>query len=368
MTTMKAVVLHGREDLRVDDIPVPTPGPGQVLLRNGYAGICGSDLHAVWAPEALGLSHDTPHPVTGATLPQVLGHEFSGTVAALGEGVDSVQVGDDCAVFGQYSCGECVACRAERPNACPFISFHGIASDGGGMAEYTVVDAHRLHVLPEGIDLKMGALVEPMTVAWHAVSRAEYPENASALIVGAGPIGIGLYFALKARGVTRVLVSEPSVERRELIASFGATVVDPINDSLAGAVQLLTDGEGVSVAFDAAGVGPAIEGAIASLAPTGRLVVVALHERPFAVGGLSLVRAELDVVGAMGYLQHEYDEVIEAMRAGAYVTDGWVETVSLDETEDAMKRLRGGNGAKILVSARSGDETAEPVSAEALRA
>lgn len=348
---MKAALFHAKEDLRVEDVPEPTPGPGQVKLRNAFAGICGSDLHVYYTPEAAGLDFDRPHPVTGSTLPQILGHEFSGTVVELGEGVTDVAVGDRVAVWPIYYCGECAACRRGMFNACQKIGFHGLSSHGGGMAEFTTVDASKLHVLPENVDLRMGALVEPMSVAWHAVSRSGVEQGGSALIAGAGPIGIGVWFALKARGVQRVLVSEPSADRRAIISALGATVVDPVNEDLAQAVADLTGGDGVDAAFDAAGAGPAVTSSLASLVPGGRVVVVAIHERPMEFLPTQLVMAETEIAGALAYLPEDFDAVIEAMSRGVYDTVGWVQEVPLEGVVDAIHALRAGAGAKILVQA-----------------
>lgn len=134
---MKAAVFYAKEDLRIEDVPEPTPGPGQVKIRNAYSGICGSDLHIYYAPEASGVDFDNPHPVTGAKPPQILGHEFSGTIEELGEGVDGLKVGDRVAVWPIYYCGECPACKRGAYNVCQKIAFHGINSHGGGMAEFT---------------------------------------------------------------------------------------------------------------------------------------------------------------------------------------------------------------------------------------
>ncbi|CAH0140874.1 2,3-butanediol dehydrogenase [Microbacterium foliorum] len=348
---MKAAQFHAKEDLRIEEVPEPTPGPGQVKLRNAFAGICGSDLHVYYSPGAAGLDFDHPHPVTGSTLPQILGHEFSGTIVELGEDVEDVAVGDRVAVWPIYYCGECPACRRGMFNACQKVGFHGLSSHGGGMAEFTTVDAAKLHVLPENVDLRMGALVEPMSVAWHAVSRSGVDAGGTALIAGAGPIGIGVWFALKARGIDKVLVSEPSAERRSIIAALGATVVDPVNDDLAAAVATLTDGEGVDVAFDAAGAGPAVTSSLASLVPGGRVVVVAIHERPMEFLPTQLVMAETEIAGALAYLPEDFDAVIEAMSRGVYDTTGWVQEVPLEQVVDAIHSLRGGAGAKILVQA-----------------
>ncbi|WP_426188211.1 2,3-butanediol dehydrogenase [Microbacterium sp. TWP3-1-2b2] len=346
---MKAALFHAKEDLRIEEVPEPSPGPGEVKLQNAFAGICGSDLHVYYSPEAAGLDLENPHPVTGSTLPQILGHEFSGTVTELGEGVTNVAVGDRVAVWPIYYCGECPACRKGMFNACQKIGFHGLSSNGGGMAEFTTVPASKLHVLPENVDLRLGALVEPMSVAWHAVGRSGVDAGGTALIAGAGPIGIGVWFALKARGIEKVLVSEPSADRRATIAALGATVIDPVNEDLAAAVSEISDGDGVDVAFDAAGAGPAITSALASLVPGGRVVVVAIHERPMEFLPTQLVMAETDIAGALAYLPEDFDAVIKAMSEGVYDTTGWVDEVSLDGVVDAIHALRGGVGAKILV-------------------
>jgi (R,R)-butanediol dehydrogenase/meso-butanediol dehydrogenase/diacetyl reductase len=346
---MKAAVFHAKEDLRVEDVAEPSPGPGEVRLRNAFAGICGSDLHVYYSPEAAGLDLDHPHPVTGSTLPQILGHEFSGTVVELGEGVTDVAVGDRVAVWPIYYCGECAACRKGLYNVCQKIGFHGLSSNGGGMAEFTTVAASKLHVLPENVDLRMGALVEPMAVAWHAVARSGVKAGGTALVAGAGPIGIGVWFALKAIGVEKVLVSEPSAARRASVAALGATVVDPVNEDLAAAVAELTGGVGVDVAFDAAGAGPAITSGLASLTPGGRVVIVAIHERTMDFLPTQLVMGETEIAGTLAYLPEDFDAVIRAMAEGVYDTNGWVDEVELDGVVDAIHALRGGAGSKILV-------------------
>lgn len=351
---MKAARFYAKEDLRIEEVAEPSPGRGQVKLRNAFTGICGSDLHLYYSPEASGLDFTTPHPVTGSTLPQILGHEFSATVTELGEGVTDVAVGDRVAVWPVYYCGECAACRRGMYNICRNIGFHGVTSDGGGMAEYTTVAAAMLHVLPSNVDLRLGALVEPMAVGWHAVARSRVESGGTALIAGAGPIGIGVWFALKAQGVQKVLVSEPSADRRATIAALGATVVDPVNEDLADAVAAISDGDGVDVAFDAAGVGPAVTSSLASLTPGGRVVVVALHERSMEFFPTPLVTSEAEIIGAVAYLPADFDAVIRAMSEGFYDTTGWVEEVALDGVVDAIHALRSGLGAKILVSPQTG--------------
>ncbi len=348
---MKAAVLHAQEDLRVEDVTEPAPRRGEVKLRNAYAGICGSDLHAYFDPAGAGLNLDEPHPVTGSLPPQILGHEFSGTVVEVGEGVENVEVGDRVAVWPIYFCGECPACRRGSANVCRTIGFHGLTSHGGGMAEYTTISAAKLHKLPENVDLKMGALVEPMAVAWHAAERTGIEAGQSALIAGAGPIGIGLYFALRARGVENIIVSEPSEARRLAIASVGATnIVDPVNEDLAARVAQATNGDGVDVAFDAAGVGAAVAGGLAALTPGGTVLVVAIHERTMDLHPTQLVLGETTITGALGYLPEDFDAVIDAMSKGLYdAGETWVSEIAVDEVPQAIDDLRSGKLMKVLV-------------------
>jgi (R,R)-butanediol dehydrogenase/meso-butanediol dehydrogenase/diacetyl reductase len=352
---MKAARFHGKEDLRVEDVPEPEPGPGQVKLQNAYAGICGSDLHVYYSPEAAGMDFSKPHPVTGSMPPQILGHEFSGTIVELGKGVRGHEVGDRVAVWPVYYCGKCPACRKGAYNACQKIGFHGISSDGGGMAAFTTVDAspERLHKLPPSVDLRMGALVEPMAVSWHAVDRSGAKAGQTALIAGAGPIGIGVWFALRARGVEMIVVSEPSSDRRQALCKLGADhVVDPTKkDELADTVASATRGRGVDVAFDASGAGPAVKQGLEQLTPLGTMTVVALHEQGFDFNPTQLVMAETAMNGSLAYLPADFDAVIAAMAEGKYTADGWVDGIEVDGVVAAFGELRKGRGMKVLVRA-----------------
>jgi (R,R)-butanediol dehydrogenase/meso-butanediol dehydrogenase/diacetyl reductase len=350
---MKALRFHAKEDVRVEDVDEPTPSQGQVKLRNAYAGICGSDLHVYYDPDNSGLVLDEPHPVTGAQAPQILGHEFSGEVVEVGDGVEALEVGDRVAVWPAYHCGECRACTNGAPNACVSIGFHGLTSHGGGMAEYTTVDASMVHKLPDNVDQRLGALVEPMAVAWHAVELADVRDDHTAVVIGAGPIGIGAWFALRAAGVERIVVSEPSAQRREGIEALGAShVVDPTEQDLGEVVRELSGGDGAHVVLECAGVGPGLVQGVEVLGPLGRLVVVALREQAAELNPTSLVMGEKRMIGSLAYTQDDFAAVIEAMADGAYDASGWVETVGIDEAEEALHRLRDGDAMKVLVEAR----------------
>lgn len=267
---MRSAIYYGPHDVRIEDVPEPEVGPGQVKLRVAHNGVCGSDLHEYFA--AATFVPVEPHPQTGIKAPVTLGHEFSGTVVAVGEGVTDVAVGDRAAVRPTYSCGACASCRAGAPNTCRVLAFHGLSGPGGGLSEYTVVDAGMVFPLPEGVSLEMGALVEPMAVSYHAVKLSGIQPGQVAIIAGLGPIGVGLFFALRALGVTDIIASDPSTARREILRRLGAqTVVDPHETDLTQLSREMSDDLGAFAVFDAAGVGAAIISGIAALAPQGKV-------------------------------------------------------------------------------------------------
>ena len=217
---MRAAVYYGPNKVEVAEVPEPTPGPATVKVKVGFNGICGTDLHEYYAGPIFVPTE--PHPLTHQQMPLVIGHEFSGVITDIGEGVTGWSEGDRVAVEPIYRCGHCPACKAGNYNICAQIGFHGLMSDGG-MAEYTVVPTDMLHKLPDNVSLQLGALVEPMSVAYHAATLGEVKSGDTAMVFGAGPIGIGLWFALRGKGLQDTFVVEPSPTRRASIERAGRT-------------------------------------------------------------------------------------------------------------------------------------------------
>ena len=345
---MQAAVYYGVGDVRIEDLPEPEPAPGEVKIRLAHNGVCGSDLHEYFsAPTFVPVE---PHPLTGVKAPVILGHEFSGTVVEIGDGVSGVEVGQPAALRPTYSCGACPACRRHLPNICRRLAFHGLSANGGGLSEFTTLPVDMVHALPGRVSLELGALVEPMAVGHHAVNRSGVTAEDLTVIVGAGPIGIGLWFALRARGFDKVIVSETSPQRRSAIEALGATtVIDPRTTDLTEAVMELTGDLGAAAVFDAAGVGAAIGDSIGCLAPRGKIVVVGIHELPFDFNPTILLLNEVEVIGSIVYDDDDYDAVIANMAAGVYDTSGWVEHAPLAALEEAFDELRAGRKLKILI-------------------
>lgn len=345
---MRAAVYHGNRDIRIEDVAEPTTGPGQVKIRVSRNGICGTDLHEYYDGPIF-ISPSDPHPLTGKSMPVVMGHEFSGVVTEVGAGVGDVSEGDHVTVEPLYRCGKCRPCRDGRYNVCDVIGFHGLMEDGG-MAEFTVVPRDQVHVLPESVPLELGALVEPMSVAYHAAVLSEVGDQGSALVYGAGPIGIGLWFALRGLGLTEIDVVEPSPVRRAAIEALGARTLDPTAQDVASLVADRTNGAGVDAAFDAAGVAPAISSALDCLGERRPLISVAIYDRPLETPLINLVLRERRIQGTICYTSADYRAVIDLMSNGHYDTTGWVDTIPMTGLlEQGFEELRAGRRMKLLV-------------------
>jgi (R,R)-butanediol dehydrogenase / meso-butanediol dehydrogenase / diacetyl reductase len=344
---MRAAVYYGNHQVKIEDVPEPSAGAGEVKVRVSRNGICGTDLHEYFDGPIF-ISAD-PHPLTGRSMPVVLGHEFSGVVTEVGKDVTDVGEGDHVTIEPVYRCGECRPCKAGRYNVCNLVGFHGLMADGG-MAEYTVVPRNQVHTLPDSVPVEMGALVEPMSVAYHAAVHAQVDERSSALIYGAGPIGIGLWFALRGMGLTEIDVVEPSATRRESIEALGARTLDPTTQDVPALIADRTDGDGVDAAFDAAGVAPAVESALACVGEHRPLVSVAIYDKPLPTPLINLVLRERRIQGTLCYTGEDYRAVIDLMARGHYDMMGWVETVPLSGVvEQGFEELRAGHKMKLLV-------------------
>jgi (R,R)-butanediol dehydrogenase / meso-butanediol dehydrogenase / diacetyl reductase len=345
---MFAAVYHGREDVRIEDVPEPRPGPGQLKLRNLANGICGTDLKEYYAGPM--FTPVTPHPLTGQTLPVILGHEFCGVVCEVGEGVTDIAPGTLVAVEPITWCEECEQCRRGAYNLCPKIAFHGVMTDGGGLAEYTVVTRRMAHPLPAGTTPEQGALIEPMAVAYHGVVRSGLQPGQWGAVYGAGPIGLGAFLGLLARGVEDIIVVEPSASRRAAVERLGAKyTVDPDSEDGVAKILDLTGGRGVDASIDAAGVAGSFLAELKATTKSGRIVTIAVFENPIPFQPNDLLFTEINITSSMAYC-NDFPEVIDHMAAGHYPTDGWVEHITLGQlVDEGFPSLRSGVAKKLIV-------------------
>jgi 2-desacetyl-2-hydroxyethyl bacteriochlorophyllide A dehydrogenase len=287
---VKGAVYHGPRDLRIEDVPEPTPAPGQVLIEVARNGICGSDLHTYLGASKGGATMHVPG--------VVLGHEFAGVVTDVGDGVDDITVGTIVAVAPIEWCGSCYACLHSWPQMCRKLGLYGgyRLPLHGGLAPLVAVSRRAAFPVPPGLGAAEAALAEPMAVAVHAVRR-----GASVMVLGAGPIGLGVLQAALAAGATTAIVTEVSPARRDAAGQLGATaIVDPTHEDPRTAVRDLTR-HGVDVVFETTANDAALGQGIAALRPRGTLVSVAGWGEPARIDMGVAMAKEIDIRYTMTY-------------------------------------------------------------------
>lgn len=331
---MKALRFHGQKDIRLEDIEIPSCGKGQVKVKPAYVGICGTDLH-----EYLGGANiipTTPHPITGENLPLTLGHEFSGVVEEVGSDVDDIKIGERVVVQPIIYDGACGACKDGFINCCDKNGFVGLSGWGGGLSEHIVIPRQSVYTIPESVSMEVGALVEPLAVAWHAVNRSPFKKGDSVLILGGGPIGLAVVQSLVARGAENIILAEVAPRRREFAKQFGAHhVIDPLKDDIVAKVLEICDGRGVNVAFDAAGVQAGLDKAILAVRPRGTLVNIAVWEKPISFNPNDLTFRERNYMGCATYVQGDFEDVINAIASGQLNPERMItRKIKMDEIEE----------------------------------
>lgn len=265
---MKAMRLHAPCDMRLDEVPRPEPGPGDVLIRMRAVGVCGSGVHYYLDGEIGG---------TEAASPLILGHEGAGEVAALGPGVEGPAVGTPVAIDPAIPCGHCEVCREGNSNCCPDVRFPSSPPAQGMLSEWFVHPAHLCTPLPDTFDLAQGALLEPLGVAIHAVTLAKLRPGDTVAVLGAGPIGLLTLDLALSSGVGAAYLSEPIAERRALAGEIGASAVcDPSAVDPVDWLWERTDGRGVDVAIESAWGGEAVDQAVRMARYAGRAVLVGI--------------------------------------------------------------------------------------------
>jgi len=296
---MKAAVWHKKGDIRIEDVPPASPGPGQVKVRVKACGICGSDLHEF--KEGPFIIPARPHPLTGREGgPVILGHEFSAEVTEVGEGVTRFTPGDRVVVNPLIYCGECPYCRRGQHIMCTRLGTVGFAADGA-FAEYGVFYEYALLKLPETVTDEMGAFVEPLAVAVHAVNRSRMKIGDSVAVVGAGPIGLLVMQACLAAGASRVFVVEPMKVRRDIAAETGAAAgIDPTETDPGKAIGSFTDGLRADIAFDCVGNQAAFDTAVRVTGRRAVICVVGLALKPIEVPFIRLWGHEKELTFSMG--------------------------------------------------------------------
>ena len=321
---MRAAVMHGlHQPLALETLPDPTPDEGEVVVRVGRCGICGSDLH---------MTEDASF---GMAAGAVLGHEFAGEVVALGKGIAGLATGDLVAVSPLKSCGQCVSCRLGEVQWCEQFGLQG-----GGYAEFALTRPNQCVKLPKSASLADGAIIEPLAVALHGVNLSGIKAGDKVLVLGAGPIGLAVAFWAKRRGAGRVVVQDLAEWQRDraLAMSADAFVVDPA-DPVGAAARAM--GGPADVVFECVGVPGLIAQAVQQVCNRGTILLLGLCTRPDTLNTFAMLSKEVKLVTSAFFTVPEYEAALDVLDQGAaeprlLVTD----TISLGEVPTVFEGLK----------------------------
>jgi len=321
---MKAAVFHQlHKPLEIESVADPKPGPGEVLIKVGRCGICGSDLHM------------TEEPAFGIQAGTVLGHEFAGEIVELGKDTNGVKIGDRVAVAPLRGCGACPACAAGEPAWC-----HKFMLQGGGYAELAVASAGQCLRLPATTSVADGALVEPLAVALHGVMLAGLKPGARVLVMGAGPIGLGVAFWARRRGAASVAVADLTNLQSNMAHTLGATHFITVDAEAKAKVNAALGGP-PDIVFECVGRPGATQQAIDYLSPRGTIVMLGLCTALDSFVPFSAVSKEARLITSAFFTMGEYQAALDMLDGGqapahAMITD----TVALSAMPGAFEALR----------------------------
>ncbi len=339
---MQALVWTAPEKMEMQEYPDPSPTADEVVIRVAFAGICGSELSGFLGHNAL------------RTPPLVMGHEFAGEIVEVGREVTDFSVGDAVTVNPLTYCGQCRTCYMGLTQLCPERRLVG-AHRPGAFAEYVSSPAFVTHKLPDGMSLRSGALTEPVGVGVRIGRLAGDVSGESALIIGAGPIGLLALQALQLAGAERIFIADLDPERLAMGGELGGITISPSaadqGDDVVEIVKDATAGDGVAVSIDAVGTGGTRTQCVAATRNAGTLILSGLHEETSPMPAAAIIRQELTVRGSFAYGAADFADGLEELHAGHYRLDPWIEEAPLAEGGDWFQRLirSPGNVSKVLL-------------------
>ena len=313
---MKAARFYDRRDIRIEDIPEPVVQPGTVGIEVAWCGICGTDLHEFMEGPIFIPPCGHPHPISKESAPVTMGHEFSGVVYAVGQGVNDIEVGQHVVVEPYIVADDVPTGPNDKYHLSKNMNFIGLGGRGGGLSEKIAVQRRWVHPISKAIPLDQAALIEPLAVGHHAYARSGAKAADTALVGGAGPIGLLLSAILKAKGLN-VIVTELSTARKDKARASGVAdhILDPTQVDVVAEVMKITGGKGADVAFECTSVNKVLDTLIAAIAPGGVLVIVSIWSHPASVDVFNVVMKELDVRGTIAYC-NDHQETIKLVESG----------------------------------------------------
>jgi len=331
----------GDQTIEVRQADAQAPPAGAVQIKVAYAGICGTDLHILHG-----------HMDSRVTTPAIIGHEMSGTIAAIGAGVTGWSVGDAVTVMPLDWDDTCPACLAGNQHICQNLNFIGIDSPGA-LQGFWNVPAAVLVALPSELRLDHAALVEPVAVSVHDVRRSGLVPGEKAVVIGGGPIGVLIASTAREFGA-EVVVIELDAGRRQAITELGFEVLDPRAVDQVAWVTDWTGGAGADVVFEVSGAAAAVLGATDLARVRGRLVIVAIHPDPRPVNLQRVFWRELTIIGARVYQRADYETAVELLTRGVIPADLLITRIEpIGRTMAAFDALASGQAMKILIDCQT---------------
>ena len=321
--------MYGKMNLQYDEWPMPQAGADEVVVAVEYVGVCGSDLHYY---EAGGIGANVVHP------PFVLGHEAGGTVVEVGKDVTNLKVGDKVALEPGKTCGKCIFCKTGRYNLCPDVIFFATPPVDGVFQEYVAHEAGLCFKIPDNMDTMEAALIEPLAVGFHAARQGNAHLGQTAVVTGAGCIGLVSMMALKAMGVTNVIVVDIMQKRLDKALELGAThVINGKEQDTVAEVLKLTGGLGPELVIETAGTEITTRQAIQFVQRGGTIVLVGYSASGEEQLPMSLALDKESTFKTVFRYRHIYPVAIEAVASGRVNLKGIVTNVfDLDDIQNAM--------------------------------
>ncbi len=339
---MRASTFLGDHTFEVREVPIPTPGPGVVLIRNAFCGVCGTDVH---------IFHGEPgsaevHP------PVVLGHEYSGIVEAVGEGVSALKPGDHVTVDPNIYCGQCEYCRNGKKQLCEHMEAIGVTRDGG-FAEYSLVPASQAFLLEPRLPLEFGAMAEPVACCIHGIDRAQIDPGDTVCIVGGGAIGLIMVQLAKLSGAAKLILSEPNALRREAGLKLGADLaLDPTAPDAPEQFAAFA-GTGADVVIECAGNNQAVKSAFGYAKKGATLVLFSVPkvDAQFPVPLFDVYKKELTIKGS--FVNPDTHARAVALLNAGLLDFGPIIThrFALDQLPEAIAMQMSSESIKVIVEA-----------------
>jgi 2-desacetyl-2-hydroxyethyl bacteriochlorophyllide A dehydrogenase len=326
---MKASYYKGNQTFTVQPAEAIDPAAGEVRVKVAYCGLCGTDLH---------VYHGNMDARVGSH--RIIGHEMSGTVEAVGADIGDLTAGDNVVIRPLVACHQCPACQRGHSHICQNLKFLGLDSDGALQQRWTV-PRHTVHKLPVSLSLRDAALVEPVAVACHDVTRSRLSAGEDVLVIGGGPIGILIGMVAKQQG-GNVTISEVNAHRLDMAKDMGFKTLDPTQCNVGETLYRETGNKGADVIFEVSGTQPGVDCMTEAAAARARIVMVAIHSSAPKVDLFKFFWREIELFGARVYTSDDFEMAIDLIARGAIDCNSVITDIQgLDKVGEVLADMSG---------------------------